>query len=451
MKVSIKKSFWVFLLLLPLLLVGCSEKQPSAPATSSGQLNYAELTIAAVQKLTDGDLATFYQYFDDNMKKTMSELDLQNQWNQITYHYGAFQYYLSDIAISTKDGDQTASVPCVFKNGTLTLRLTFNSAGAISGFYITEGENLSGSPRLGNDTEISFGAADSPLSGSLTLPEGTGPFPVVILVQGSGPFDRNKQIGPNVPFLDLADQLSEQGIAVLRYDNRAYLYEKELAQNENLTVYEEIIEDVAAAVSFLQTRNTIDNAQIYIAGHGTAGYLLPRIAEQTPDAAGYIFLAASARPQEDLLLEQVQYVLSTEKDLDEASKTKIIEQTNATVTNIKALTDDSTLPASQLYDLPVSYWLDLQSYQPLQQVQTIQQPLLFIQGGRDYQVPVTDYQLWQDALAEKENASFSYYDNLNHFFMSGTGKSTPAEYQQKGVCSKQVSEAMAQFVQNQQP
>lgn len=443
-----KKSFWIFLLLLSFLLVGCSEKQNAAATVASGQLNYSEQTIAAVQKLTDGNTAAFYQLFDDNMKKEMSEQDLQALWNRTNYQYGAFQYYLSEVAISSKDGNQTASIPCIFENGTLTVRLTFNKEGAISGFYMTEGENVSGSPRLNNDVEISFGTEDYPLSGSLTLPEGSGPFPAVILVQGSGAFDRNEQIGPNIPFLDLAEQLAQQGIAVLRYDTRTYLYEQDVIQTANLTVYDETIDDVAAAVTFLQTLNTIKNEQIYIAGHGMAGYLLPRIAEQTPDAAGYIFLAASARPQEDLLLEQTAYVLSTEKNLDEDSKTKIMEQTETTVSNIKALTADSTLPASALYNLPASYWLDLQSYQPLQQVQEIKQPLLFLQGGRDYQVSMTDYQLWQSALDETKDVHFLYYDNLNHLFMSGTGKSTPTEYEQKGVFNSQVSDDMAQFIKN---
>lgn len=443
-----KKSFWIFLLFLPLLLVGCGEKQNTVAATASGQLNYSEQTIAAVQKLTDGDTASFYQMLDDNMKNEMREQDLQALWNKTTYQYGAFQYYLSEVAINSKDGMQTASIPCIFENGTLTVRLTFNKEGAISGFYMTEGENVSGSPRLNHDTEVSFGSEDYPLSGSLTLPEGAGPFPAVILVQGSGSFDRNEQIGTNVPFLDLAEQLSQQGIAVLRYDNRTYLYEKDLIQTENLTVYEETIDDVVAAVAFLQTLNTVKNEQIYIAGHNMAGYLLPRIAEKTPDAAGYIFLAASARPQEDLLLEQTAYVLGTEKNLDEASKAKIMEQTETTVANIKTLTADSTLSVNDLYSLPVSYWLDLQSYQPLQQVQEIKQPMLFLQGGRDYQVSATDYQLWQSALAETKDVHFLYYDNLNHLFMSGTGKSTPTEYEQKGVVNSQVGDDIAQFIKN---
>ena len=440
-----RKPLWILLLLILLLPVGCHAKEP-ATNTASSQLKYSEQTIAAVQKLTDGNLSAFYQLFDDNLQKEISQQDLQAQWNKLTYQYGAFQYYLSEIAISSKDGDQTASIPCIFENGTLTVRLTFNQEGAISGFYITEGENISGSPRLNNDTEVSFGSADFPLSGSLTLPEGAGPFPVVILVQGSGPFDRNEQIGPNVPFFDLANQLAQQGIAVLRYDNRAYLYETALAQTEGLTVYEETIDDVTAAVEFLQTLNTIQTDQIYIAGHNMAGYLLPRIAEQTPDAAGYIFLAAPARPQEELLLEQTAYALATEKNLDEASKSKIMEQAQLTTDRIKALTADSDLSANDLYDRPVSYWLDLQSYEPLQQIKQIKKPLLLLQGGRDYQVSLTDFQLWQDALDETKDAHILYYDNLNHLFMSGSGKSTPAEYQHKGTVSEQVSTDLAQFI-----
>lgn len=71
---------------------------------------------------------------------------------------------------------------------------------------------------------------------------------------------------------------------MLRYDKRSYTYARELAQKENFTVYEETIDDVAAAVSFLKTLNTIQSDGIYIAGHCLSGYLMPRIAEVTPDS-----------------------------------------------------------------------------------------------------------------------------------------------------------------------
>lgn len=443
-----KKSLFILFLSAALCFNGCGAKTEQATTVSSGQLNYSEQTITAIQKLTNGNTNSFYQLFDENLKNEITEQELLATWNQIVSQYGSFQYYLSEVAISPKDGYQIASIPCIFENGTLTFQLTFNNSGAISGFYMTEGQNSSGSPRLNNDTEVSFGDEDYPLSGSLTLPNGAGPFPVVILVQGSGPYDRNEQVGPNVPFLDFADQLTQHGIAVLRYDTRTYLYERELAQNNNRTVYDEIINDVTAAVEFLKTRNTIQSDQIFIAGHNMAGYLMPRIAEKTPDAAGYIMLAAAARPLEDLLLAQTTYVINTEKNLDEATKVQMVEQIETTVANIKRLTETSNMASENLYNLPVHYWLDLQSYDPLNQITKINKPLLFLQGGRDYQVTTIDFELWKSVLAKNQDAHFCYYDNLNHLFMIGTGKSTPAEYQQRGIVSDSVSNDIADFIFN---
>lgn len=449
MKRFIMKRSIAFLLLLALLsFTGCQHKNDAVAASAAGQINYSEQTITAVQKLTDGDIAGFYQMFDESMKKEMTQDEVQILWNKLTYQYGPFQYYLSSISINATESGQTACIPCVFEKGTLTFQMTFNKAGAISGFYMAEGENSAGSPRLGNDIEVSFGTEEYPISGSLTLPEGAGPFPAVILVQDSGAYDRNEQIGPNVPFLNLAEQLSQAGIAVLRYDKRSYLYENQLAQSQSFTVYEETIDDVAAALEFLQTRSTICQDQIYIAGHSMAGYLMPRIAKATPDAAGYILLAASVRPLEDILLEQTQYVLNTDSSLDQASKDKLLDQAQQTADRIKGLDASSECPAAELYSRPVSYWLDLQDYDPLAQIRQVTRPLLIIQGGRDYQVPASELELWKAALEGNQQAQFLYYDNLNHLFMTGTGKSTPAEYQQKGTVSTEVSNAIASFVSN---
>ncbi len=441
-----KRSPILFLCLAVCLLGGCIRPPAPSATEASKQINYSEQTVASIQTLADGNIAAFYQLFDDNLKKELSQQELQTLWNDLISQYGAFQYYQSDITITSKDNNQIASVPCVFANGTVTFQLTFNAEGLISGFYTVEESYMSESTRLKNDTEISFGTDAYPLSGSLTLPEGTGPFPVVILVSGYGAQDRNEQLGPNLPFLNLAEQLSSQGIAVLRYDKRSYTYARELAQKENFTVYEETIDDVAAAVSFLKTLNTIQSDRIYIAGHCLSGYLMPRIAEVTPDAAGYIFLAASARPLEDILLDETVYILNTESNLDKAGKEKILTQVQTMSDNVKNLTGDSSLSSEELFDFPVSYWLSLQNYAPLEEIKQVDKPLLFLHGGRDYQVPASEMDLWKEALSGKNNAQFLYYDNLNHLFMSGTGKSTPTEFQQKGTVNTQVSEDLAAFI-----
>ena len=436
----------LLLLTFGLFLIACSADKPTNETTATDQTNYSQLSVTAVSKLTSGDLTNFYQMFDKNMKKALPESDLKSIWADLIKQYGAFQYYASDFKLTNQDGHTVATIPCTFENQTLDILLSFNSNGEISGLYFTENNNTNNRLRLENDTEVSFTSGEYSISGSLNLPNGDGPFPLVILVHGSGPSDRNEQIGPNQPFMDIAAQLSEAGIASLRYDKRTYTYAKELAALTDVTVQDETIDDVLAAFEFAAALPDIDAERIYIAGHSLGGYLMPRIAKQTPNAAGYIMLAASARPLEDLILEQTQYILSVDKTTTQEDKDKLLQQTEKTINLIKNLTPDSDLTADQLLNVPVSYWLDLQKYEPLTMITQVEKPILIMQGGRDYQVTVTDYQLWQEALADKENVAFCYYDNLNHLFMSGTGKSTPNEYQTKGTVNEQAVQDMINFI-----
>lgn len=436
----------LLLIAFALLATGCNE-QKAEETSATKQTNYSQIAITAISKLTGDDLSGFYQLFDEEMKKSISENDLKTIWNNLITQYGSFQYYSSDFTLSSQDGYTLATIPCAFQNQTIAVLITLNSAGEISGLYFTESTDATNSPRLENDTAVTIVSGDYHLPGSLTMPEGNGPFPVVILVHGSGPSDRNEQIGPNLPFLDIAEQLAQSGIATLRYDKRTYAYREEMAELTDLTVDDEVIDDVAAAVAFVNSLQTIDHDRIYIAGHSLGGYLIPRIAQRTPEAQGYMMLAAAARPMEDLLLEQTNYILELDKETAQETKDALLEQTEATVNNIKQLTADSDLSAEQLMNVPASYWLDLQNYNPLTQVLSIEQPLLIMQGGRDYQVTSTDYDLWKEALKNNSNATFCYYDNLNHLFMPGTGKSTPTEYQSKGTVHEDVIQDMVAFIQ----
>ena len=443
------KKLFTMICIATMMVMACSLSgcgKDTVKETAAQQINYTERTFTIVDKLVNNKITDFYSYFDENMKKQVSQADVQQVWASLISDYGAFDYYKTDITLTTKDGYQIVDVPVIFKNGSATLRFALNAKGEISGFFITDNATASNSMQLANDTEVTFGSAEYPISGSLTLPEGEGPFPAVILVHGSGPSDRNEQIGPNLPFMDLAEQLSAQGVAVLRYDKRTYLYGNQLAQLTDITVQDETIDDVVYALDYLQTLDNIDTEHIYIAGHSLGGYLVPRIAAQTPEAAGYILLAASARPMEDLLLEQTEYILSLEKSLDDASKEKLLKQTQDMVDTIKALTPDSAYTADQLGGTPASYWLDLKNYDPIAEVQGINKSFLVLQGGRDYQVTKTDYDLWQSAFGEYSDVHFRFYDNLNHLFMSGTGKSVPNEYQQKNTVDTVVGKDIANFV-----
>src|SRR5579875_3559777 len=105
------------------------------------------------------------------------------------------------------------------------------------------------------------------LNGMLSIPvEANGLFPAVVLVHGSGPSDMDEKVGNNYPFRDLAEGLSEKGIAVLRYDKRTFVYGKQMKNDIGISVKEETIEDAILAAEFLRNDSRIDpNAvrQIY--------------------------------------------------------------------------------------------------------------------------------------------------------------------------------------------
>ena len=143
-------------------------------------------------------------------------------------------------------------------------------------------------------------------------------------MQGSGPSDRNETVGANAPFFDIASSLADNGIATLRYDKRTYTYGAQM-DPETITPYEETIQDAVFAFDFLKTQPDVDPDRIFILGHSLGGYLMPMIAEQTPDAAGYILVAAPASRLEDLMAAQYDYIFNLDGDLSAEEKTQLAE------------------------------------------------------------------------------------------------------------------------------
>jgi dienelactone hydrolase len=302
-------------------------------------------------------------------------------------------------------------------------------------------------PAAFSEKDVLVGTGDKALPGTLTMPMGNGPFPAVVLVHGSGPNDRDETIGPNKPFRDLAWGLASQGIAVLRYEKRTKVHPEQFTANS--TVKEETIDDAIAAVSLLRQTAQIDSQKVYVLGHSLGGMLIPRIGTMIdPNVAGFIILAGNTRPLEDLLIEQITYIVSVDGKIsgEEQAQIDIIKQQ---VANIKNPQLSSAVPASELpFGIPAAYWLDLRDYRPAAIAQTLQQPMLILQGERDYQVTMVDFQGWQQALASRQNVVFKSYSDLNHLFMEGSGKSTPGEYLMAGHVSETVINDIANWIKN---
>jgi dipeptidyl aminopeptidase/acylaminoacyl peptidase len=297
------------------------------------------------------------------------------------------------------------------------------------------------------EQEITVGAGtDWPLPATLTLPTGTGPFPALVLVHGSGPNDRDETLGPNKPFQDLAWGLASQGIAVLRYDKRTRVYPGKLTALPNLTVKEETTDDALAAVALLRKTEQIDRRRIFVLGHSLGGMLVPRIglADQG-NIAGFVVLAGATRPLEDEWVRQYEYIYGLTAPLTPKQKAEI-EGYKQQAARIKQLTPADAGSTERLLLVPPSYWLDLRGYFPPDVALKLKQPMLILQGERDYNVTMDAFRDWQRSLDRRPNVTFKSYPKLDHLFLEGAGPSSDADYARPRNIPKYVVDDIATWI-----
>ena len=108
-------------------------------------------------------------------------------------------------------------------------------------------------------------------------------------------------------------------------------------------------------------------------------------------------------------------------------------------------------PKRLLKAAPESYWRDLEGYEPARLAATLRVPMLVLHGERDYQVTSADLQGWRDALEHRTDVTIKSYPTLNHLFMPGEGKATPAEYQRPGHVAEFVLDDIAAWIGNDSP
>jgi hypothetical protein len=173
---------------------------------------------------------------------------------------------------------------------------------------------------------------------------------------------------------------------------------------------------------------------------------MPRIAEKTNDAAGYIIMAGSARAPHELIPEQYEYLSRLDGKISEDEKAAI---ESATEDAGKIANIDDYGRQDIFMGMYKAYIKDLLSYDPIATAKSIEQPVLVLQGGRDYQVTMTDYNMWHDAFGDKANWTFNLYSALNHLMMAGEGEPNNAEYSIAGHVNEGLIEDIAEFVKGQ--
>lgn len=282
------------------------------------------------------------------------------------------------------------------------------------------------------------------LAGTLTYPETGGPHPVVVLISGSGPQDRDEAIMGHRPFLVLADHLTRRGIAVLRFDDRGT---GKSTGDFSQALTTDFADDVLAAVEYIKTRSQLDSRRIGLVGHSEGGLIAPMVSAQSKDVAFLVLLAGVGVPMDQLLYRQSADMLKVM-----GATAEIIEEQNATQRRIfeivlketdsnqmkqrvrdileehmselspeqmKAMGISKAHVESQVQMVSSPWFRNLLSIDPGVFLRKVQVPLLAINGKKDVQVAYQEnLDAIHSALNEGGNSQVTTkaFDDLNHLF-----------------------------------
>ncbi|MEO8396538.1 MAG: alpha/beta fold hydrolase, partial [Chloroflexota bacterium] len=383
-------------------------------AQSESDVDAAKAVFA---KFVSGDFTGIYDQVGDQIKSAVSADQLDQAWQGIIATEGAFQQ-ISDV--NAGPVDHSVVLTLQFEKGQLNFLVGFDTDGKIVGLRFVP---VTGAPTLvaptptyadmSAFTETAVTVGDLSLRGTITMPNasvGAGPFPAVVLIAGSGAEDQDETVGPNKPLRDIAWGLAAQGIATIRYDKRTY-QPKTTLDIKSFTVKEEYLDDALAAIHLVSTTDGIDPAKVFILGHSLGGYVLPRIAQADPTVAGMIIASGLATSLQEAILRQTQYNLSLSEvtPAPDATEDPQITAIQSLIDQINALTADSPNDKLLLGAAP-AYWLDLRDYDPAALAASLPQPILILQGERDYQVTVADdLAAWKAGLADHADTTVKTY------------------------------------------
>ena len=428
---------------------------PTATPIPVHTLSAAEreaIAVLFIETAAAGDYTGAAAQFDGALGTALTPDKLAVLWVGLKGNAGDF---LSVTSFTETDrGDFKLVVAEVaFQTSIVVFRFTFDFDGQIAGLFFGAIRPTDSFPvpdyadaDAFTESNVVVGqGGDWPLPGTLTLPVGPGPFPAVVLVHGSGPGDRDETVGLVKPFRDLAWGLASQGIAVIRYEKRTLAHhDRVIEQAASFTLADETVDDALAAIELLGQVGRIDPARIFVLGHSLGGYAVPLISAQAQNIAGYVLLAAAARPIPELLVEQLEYIAALDGEVT-GDEFETLESARVTAVDIEALQFGSD-PSALLLGASPAYWRYLVGYTPAEEALAIAAPMLILQGGADYQVTVQDYGQWRSALGDRSDIAFQLYPNLNHLFVEINGISTPKDALTPANVSQQVIEDIAAWV-----
>ena len=402
--------------------------------------------------MAGSDTEALHAMFDEAMQSAIPRDAFEALWPQLQEQCGPFKAYYGETQVGSVNGYTVFSQALDMAYTDLLCTLTLDDNGQIAGLYFTVyeiPEATQALPARVLEEKVTVGERPWKLPGTLLIPESDTPVPAVVLVQGSGATNRDEHVYSVRPFRDIANVLSAQGIAVLRYDKRTYVYPQEMTSGSrfrDLTVEEEVIQDAIYAGQLLAQDGRIDPERIYVLGHSLGAMLAPRIVAESGDLFHGMILACGTNST------FLEVLLRQARDADyitEKQRQQLIEDGEA----IYGMTEEEVRKAKFNEIYGYYYWEMLQHPTAAEYLNELQRPTLIINGSGDIQVIEEEgRETWERVLDMDTPWLTCYWTDVNHMMMrpqvSESVRGTVGEYKVDCTVAEDVTDLMADFILN---
>ncbi|MEK4031429.1 S-layer homology domain-containing protein [Pseudobacillus sp. FSL P4-0506] len=418
-----------------------SHVQAQEAVNTMAPANAEQIATSFITAITNEKWDEAYALLNENLKKHMTQQELSYIWQAKTSVFGKIG---KQVSVKKVRNAVHTNIVMTYEGEISPMEVTVNldETGRVDDFFIPfyysppsqykkptyeKQENYI-------EQQVKIGEGEFALPGTLTIPQGKGPFPAIVLVHGSGPNDQDESLNSTKAFRDMAVGLANEGIAVLRYEKVTREHHLKTGFSPKFTLQEETIQDAINAVQLLHTLPEVSD-QVYVLGHSQGGYAMPRILETDKNnlIKGGIIVSGPSGKFQDLMLQQQKDALERAKKQGlppeqlEAAKANLAfwEQQIALINN-PAYSKDH-IPKE--FQLPNAYWwYELRDYVPTKLAAKQNVPLFIMQGAKDLQVPPSDLQDWQNALSKRKNVSYKMYPDLIHLLVNYKGEPDFSEY-----------------------
>ncbi|NQX43328.1 Lysophospholipase, alpha-beta hydrolase superfamily [Pedobacter steynii] len=394
MKIYLKSSLIAF---IALMLFSPAYAQKNA---------IAELhTAAFIKYFNAGKADSLYTLMAEEVR---SKLPLTTLGSAIAQIKGSLGNLTRSDYVGIQQG--TDVYMATFEKPGMVLHINMDKANQVIGFFLMEDKRKLTEDKRELPGSVTINAGTAVLKGTLSLPQVTAPVPVVLLIAGSGPTDRDGNSllingKPNY-FLQVSDALKSKNIAVFRYDKRGIGQSTSTKALSEVT-FEDMAEDALAVIKMLKADKRF--SKVIVAGH-SEGSLIGMLASEREKPNAFISLSAPGVPADVILKTQLKSKVST---IDYAKAALIIDSIK--VGHFTKQKMDAGF--NMLFNTALQpYLYSWMKYDPKQSIKKLAIPVLIVQGTHDIQVSVNDAQLLKKA---EPHAVLKLIPGMSHILKAG--------------------------------